>query len=192
VPSSPFPRHSQRIGDSEDATVQRTNDQGQKTKKKPSAVAREGFFVFRGLRFWSQGPKRYGVTFLTTSLSSDSLEPRARLEVKTSYFFFVVFFVVFFADFFFLAAMALSPPFSARKCKGGEKQSQCFFHAATDFFASGKAHRGDAESAEKRRKSGEPRVNADARGSETSSPKSQNSNSKFCISDPRTSAPIRG
>src|SRR5437016_4968332 len=87
------------------------------TKKKPSAVAREGFFLFRGLRFWSQGPKRYGVTLRsTTSLSGGEFlrATRTRREVMTGYFFLVVFFVVFFADFFFLAAMALSPPFSAR------------------------------------------------------------------------------
>ena len=107
------------------------------TKDKKETFRRgEGrFLLVSGPEIWSQGPKRYGVTLRsTTSLPGDQSEPReARREVMTSYFFFVVFLVVFFFAAFFLA-MALSPPFSARKCKGGEKQSQCFFHPTTGFF----------------------------------------------------------
>ena len=51
----------------------------------------------------------------------------------------MVFFVVFLLDFLaFFIAMALSPPFSVRKCKGGEMESQSFFSAVSNFFGGGK------------------------------------------------------
>ena len=69
-----------------------------KQKKKPSAVAGEGFLLFRDLS-WSQGPKRKGDCLKALTGDSRASRGATRSACQRSYFFLEVFLVVFFVAF---------------------------------------------------------------------------------------------